>query len=121
MYISTNMYPFQRLGSAKAIVECIKSAGFTAYDFSAECMQELVCAEDYLERAKDLRAYADKIGIVCNQSHAPFPVIKEGDEEYNVDVHTKILRTIEMSTVFPSSVCQRLSLQKRWIRSKSLA
>ena len=105
MYISTNMYPFQRLGSAKAIVDCIKAGGFTAYDFSAECMSEIVDADDYLERAQRLRAYADEIGIVCNQAHAPFPVIKEGDEEYNQEVHKKILRTLEISGILGAKVC----------------
>lgn len=106
MHISTSIYPFYRLGGPKAILDCLKTAGFTAYDFTAtEHTQEYLLSDDYLEKAKDLRAYADKIGIACNQAHAPFPVIKEGDEEYNSLVRLKILRTLEVSGILGAKVC----------------
>ena len=39
---------------------------------------------DYVNIAKDLRKYADSLGIVCNQSHAPFPSSTGKEEEDKV-------------------------------------
>lgn len=110
-YISTNISPFERIGDRKTVIKILKEAGFTAYDFSMFCNQwevvynDFLSADDYIEKAKDLRAYADSIGIACNQSHAPFPTARVGDEEYNEKMFALICRAIEVSGILGVKVC----------------
>ena len=61
----------------KEAIKMIADAGFDAYDISlfelTRNEEYLFNSPDYVEIAKEMREYADSIGIVCNQSHAPFP------------------------------------------------
>ncbi len=75
-----------RLGEEKA-VEYVARAGFDAWDFSMfrmirtidwatrrfEVTDHPLCGSGYLAYARKLRMVGEDMGIVCNQSHAPFP------------------------------------------------
>ena len=110
-YISTNISPFEKVGTRKEVIKMLKEAGFTAYDFSMFCNQwgvvynDFLSSDDYLEKAKDLRAYADSIGMVCNQSHAPFSTAIIGDDDYNKKMFDLICRAIEVSGILGVKVC----------------
>ena len=74
MKLSMEIYTVaERFGDLRA-VELIKDAGFDAIDYSfyynKEC--EAVLGENYRKYAQDLKAHLDRIGIECNQAHAPF-------------------------------------------------
>ncbi len=76
MLISTEIGSIKEFGTNREILTMLKQAGFEAYDFSAMMRRSesyLFC-DDYLEQAKELRRFADELGLVCNQAHAPFPV-----------------------------------------------
>lgn len=113
-YISTNTSPFFKLGDIKTVIKTLKEAGFTAYDFSMFCdgewmsgNQPFLSADDYIEKAKELRAFADGIGIVCNQTHAPFPSGSKGEEyaDYNAKMLPLLHRAIEVSGILGAKVC----------------
>jgi sugar phosphate isomerase/epimerase len=98
---------FAKIGDCKKIVKLLKDAGFDAYDCTM-CTNPTAAAlkeDNYLEWAQDLRAYADSIGIECNQSHAPFPAAKCGDEEYNKAQFPKLVRALEVSGILGAKVC----------------
>lgn len=104
MYISTEINSYKKFGDIRAVLTLLKEAGFTAYDFSMfgkSWMQpnEFLEAEDYIEQAKALRAFADGIGIACNQSHAPFPTLVKGNEAYNEQTFPYLVRAIEVSGI----------------------
>ena len=107
MLVSTEIQSYRALRDDKAIIKMLKEAGFTAYDFSmcSDLGLELLLADDYLARAKDLRAYADSIGMPCNQTHAPFSSARKGNEEYNKAMYPKLLRAIEISGVLGAKIC----------------
>lgn len=91
----------------KEAVKIIAEAGFDAYDIS---LFELTRNEeyqfnrpDYVEIAKDLRAYADSLGIVCNQSHAPFPS-SVGKEEEDKVIFEKIVRAMEIASILGAKI-----------------
>mgnify|MGYP003291548451 CR=1 FL=1 len=69
----------------KEAVRINAEAGFDAYDISlfqlTRDKEYIFNRDDYVEVAKDLRAYADSLGIVCNQSHAPYPSSTGKEEE----------------------------------------
>ncbi len=70
---------------AKEAVRINAEAGFDAYDISLFQLTRdenyEFNAPDYVEKAKALREYADSLGIVCNQSHAPYPSSTGKEEE----------------------------------------
>ena len=86
MKISTEIYSAAiHIGEEKA-VEYIARAGFDAWDFSMFSMCEYdwsakkllenhhpLAGTDYLSYARNLKRIGLDHGIVCNQSHAPFP------------------------------------------------
>ncbi|MBQ7369374.1 MAG: sugar phosphate isomerase/epimerase [Clostridia bacterium] len=107
MLISTEIGTFQGLGSIEKTLDTLKEAGFTAYDFSMfdVYFESVANVDDYKEKAQAIRDYADSIGIVCNQSHAPFPTARKGDEAYNKAMLPKIRRAIEVSGILGAKVC----------------
>ena len=76
MLLSISTAPMSKRLSDKEAIRIIKEAGFDAYDMSLTKMffeKETVFNTDkYLDEAKALREYADSLGIVCNQAHAPY-------------------------------------------------
>lgn len=118
MYISTEINSFRAYGDDKQVVKLLKDAGFTAYDFSMFGKgwlqpNELLASDDYLEKAKELRAYADGIGLPCNQAHAPFPTCLDEDyaldrgidaTAYNAQSREQITRAIEVAGVLGAKI-----------------
>lgn len=90
----------ERIGEREAI-KVFKDAGFAAFDMSLFRMikkdNDYYTDEDYIERATELRRYIDEIGIVCNQSHAPFPS-SFGDER-DEWVFNQIVKSMEIASI----------------------
>lgn len=111
MHISTEINSFQKYGDNRAILRLLKEAGFTAYDFSmfygSNAEKEILNCDDYIERATAFRAFADELGLLCNQAHAPFPTATDDNfprfgmttEDYNRFAHEKITRAIEIAGI----------------------
>ncbi|MBR7098132.1 MAG: sugar phosphate isomerase/epimerase [Clostridia bacterium] len=80
MKTSTGISSIARLvGEAKA-VELVGKAGFDAWDFTLtkikykpENETHPLRSNEYLKFARELKKIGDAYGMVCNQSHAPFP------------------------------------------------
>ncbi len=111
MKISTEIGSASRIIGEEKAVEYIAKAGFDAWDFSMFSMfkydwrtKELLKSEhplagkDYLKFAKRLRQIGLDNGIVCNQSHAPFPTI--GKEVYGF-----LKRAIECTAEAGGEIC----------------
>ena len=87
MKISTEIASLARIVGMEKAVELCAKAGFDAWDFSMFTMCQIdwgtweplhnpneLNGPHYLEFAQKLRKIGEENGIVCNQSHAPFPV-----------------------------------------------
>lgn len=106
MYISTEISCMKEYGSNFEIIKLLKDSGFDAYDFSMfTTPNRMIYDEDYIEQAKDLRQYADEIGIVCNQTHGPFPSALKNNEEYNNQIIPYIIRALEVSAILGAKIC----------------
>lgn len=104
---TTNLFLAKNL-SYKDSVRILKEAGYDAYDMSLCCMYDdpencVFCKDDYLETAKELRRYADEVGIVCNQAHAPFEW-RMFDAEREKRLDEMVLRSIEIASVLGADV-----------------
>ena len=107
MYISTEIGSMKKYGNPKEIISLLKEVGFDAYDFSMDTYDTdnvFIYSDNYIEQAKDLRKYADEIGIVCNQAHAPFPTAKIDDIKYNEYILKMIKRSIEVASILGAKI-----------------
>ena len=82
-------------------IKIIADAGFDAVDFSMFCMNNgkecILNTDEYKEHILKVKEYAESLGLHFNQAHAPFPTIKEDDEEYNKENLPKVKRAIEIA------------------------
>lgn len=98
------------VGEEKA-VEYVAKAGFDAWDFSMGCLwrkdpvtnewrvpDHPLAGNDYLKFARQLKKIGLDNGIVCNQSHAPFPSV-------NPTAHSFLKRAIECTAEAGGEIC----------------
>ena len=104
----------QRVG-AKEAVRLFKEAGFDGYDFTFRKDRKVdpgLYDDDFIPFIKELREYADSIGIPCLQCHTLFPTLKPGgvnaDEVYEVQVkclEAASLLGCKIAIVHPGNNC----------------
>ncbi|MFR7828708.1 MAG: sugar phosphate isomerase/epimerase family protein, partial [Eubacterium sp.] len=98
------------VGEEKAI-EMIAKAGFDAWDFSMFNMKKrmnpfeglfkkkyALVTNDYLKFARRLKQIGEENGVVCNQSHAPFPSLHKNVRPY-------LQRAIECTAEAGGKIC----------------
>lgn len=64
----------------KEAIRLIKEHGFDGYDcslFSLMGEGQIFGGADYLEKAREIREYADSVGIPCLQAHSPDPPLRQ--------------------------------------------
>ena len=111
MKISTEIGSASKILGEEKAVEYIAKAGFDAWDFSmfAMCRYDYkerhiiktdhpLAGKDYLKFARKLRQIGLDNGIVCNQSHAPFPT-------YCPEIRAHYERAIECTAEAGGEIC----------------
>ena len=111
MKISTEIASSAALVGEEKAVQLVAEAGFDAWDFSMCCMcvydgrSKMVNESDHPLTSREYLAFARKLkrigldyGIVCNQSHAPFPSDAKGMFPY-------LQRTIECTAEAGGEIC----------------
>ncbi len=86
-----------RFGIEKAM-DIIKAAGFDCVDFGLTHTE--IFGENYKERAKEVRAYLDKTGLVCNQAHAPFGYrVNQNTMTLSDPIYSSIVKSMEIAKI----------------------
>lgn len=111
MKISTEIHSCTLLTGEEKAVEYTARAGFDAWDFSMFLMTKNIgggllefnpdsplAGSEYLKFARRLKQIGLDNGIVCNQSHAPFPTGKKENRKF-------ILRAIECTAEAGGKIC----------------
>ena len=111
MKTSTEINSAARLIGEQRAIEYIAQAGFDAWDFSMFRMANKdkinkvmldndhpLAGRDYVKFARQLKQVGLDNGIVCNQSHAPFPSDFPGMEQY-------LFRAIECTAEAGGQIC----------------
>lgn len=111
MKISTEICSAAKIVGMERAVELIGKAGFDAWDFSMFNMCKIDWAtmrpiinenplngKDYLKFARKLKQIGLDNGMVCNQSHAPFPVVVP-------EVRSYLKRAIECTAEAGGQIC----------------
>ncbi len=109
MKISTEIDSISKKVGEKRAIELIAKAGFDAWDFSMFAMPRYsmsarrlvftdhpLCTDNYASFVRELRKIGEDCGIVCNQSHAPFPSLL---------VYDYLKRAIECSAIAGAEIC----------------
>lgn len=102
MKISIETYIMRERHDDKTAIKMIKEAGFDCYDYSMYWVydeEKDMLNDDYKERATELRAYADKLGIECNQAHAPFDLRYSEGLDLSVKNYQRVVRSIEVASI----------------------
>ena len=103
---------FDMAGSEEKALYEIASVGFDAYDFSMtrnmakydsklkQCVpiNHPLAGPDYMTFVKKMRRIATENGLVCNQSHAPFPVKAAG-------IRSMLCRSLECTAELGGKIC----------------
>ncbi len=110
MKISTEIHSAARLIGEEKAVEYVARAGFDAWDFTMLDMCRFdrvsrtfgssdhpLAGPDYLAFARRLKRIGEDHGIVCNQSHAPFPNFPE--------IRSYLKRAIECTAEVGGKIC----------------
>ena len=84
----------KRFGQEKAF-EMLKNAGFDACDFSFYGNGIDLLNDDYMENARNTKAMLDKVGLLCNQAHAPFEIVEGESFDIYFPSYKIIVRSIE--------------------------
>ena len=111
MKISTEIQSAAKIIGEEKAVEMIAKAGFDAWDFSLFSMcsydwrtrsvrpsEHVLAGNKAIEFAKKLKQIGLDNGIVCNQSHAPFPTGCEG-------VRAKLQLAVECTAEAGGKIC----------------
>ena len=111
MKISTEIDSIAKKVGEKRAIELVAKAGFDAWDFSMFAMAKYdkltggvrhsdhpLHGDDYAAFAKELRRVGEDCGIVCNQSHAPFPCLGNEMMYY-------LKRAIECTAIAGGEIC----------------
>ena len=109
MILSTQSLIMQRAYGYEDGVRALKRIGFDAYDFTmfdmAEQPDDPMTRADFSETCRSLRKAADEAGILCNQTHAPFPSRKADDAAWNGVIFDYLARSVEITSLLGGNVC----------------
>lgn len=90
----------KRFGTKEAI-RIVAKAGFDAYDMTLCSVEKIeghpLTGPDFRAAAQEIRAYADSLGLVCNQTHAVYPTSR-GDER-DPEIFETAVRHLEISAI----------------------
>lgn len=107
--ISTNVWALLNEYKAKECIKMLFDAGFDTYDFTMVREGEtdnLFQEDDYIERAKEIRKYADELGMTCNQTHSVFPVIHPSVDDKTTNKRKEYTyRIIEITQILGAKHC----------------
>ena len=102
MILSTEFNYASILFGTESAIKIVADAGFQGLDYSMFDLtreDNPVNHSNYETRMKSFRNIAEDCGVCFNQTHAPFPSFKSGEEEYNTKTYPMLLRSIEATAI----------------------
>ena len=107
MLLSVSTSPINTRLSDRDAIRIIHEAGFDAYDMSLTKMMynkdDVFNGDNYIEEATALREYADGLGIVCNQAHAPYHS-SCGEPKRDAEIFNLIVRSMEIASILGAKI-----------------
>ena len=97
----------ERFGDKEA-VKIICESGFDGIDYSMFCMRDdddFLNTPSYKEHVKELKKIAESYSVTFEQSHAPFPPVRENDDEYSRKTIERVKRSLEIAGMLDAKIC----------------
>lgn len=94
--------------SDESAVKIICESGFDGIDYSMFRMSEdgdLLNTPSYKEHIKEIKKIAESYSVTFEQSHAPFPPVREDDDEYTRKTIEKVKRALEIAGMLDAKIC----------------
>ena len=108
MLLSTTTEAIQNKMPLEDTIKLIKEAGFDAFDIALvgplQDPENPFNQDNFREYTRNLKAYADELGIRCNQSHAPSCPSSTGDPEKDEYIFQQIVRSMEISSILGAKI-----------------
>lgn len=108
MLLSTQTGGLNEIFGEEEAIRMVGRAGFDCADYTAFLMVRTenhpALGSDYKQYAQKLLQAARESGITFNQSHAPYPSYREGDESYNEKIEDILKRSIEFASILGAKV-----------------
>ena len=110
MRISVETYSMRARFDDKTALEMIRAAGFDCFDYSMyrldcsmyhwiESQTEDMFGPNYREQAQELRRFADQLGLVCNQAHAPFEMVYGDAFSLSDEKYARVVKSLEIASI----------------------
>lgn len=101
MILSTTTFLPRAYWDDKTALEMLKKAGFGGFDYSMDATwdEKDMLGEDYKERAEALKIAADKIGIKCVQTHAPYSITFKNSFDTKDNEFLRLVRSLEVTSI----------------------
>jgi len=101
MKISTQTCVLANIFGDKKTIEMLADIGYDCIDYSmfGSKTESPLFGDGFEKYALELKHIADESGISFNQTHAPFPSYKAGNEEYNKKTLPMIIRSIIITSI----------------------
>ena len=104
--VSTNTCALLNYCSPFEALDLIKEAGFNTFDYSMDYINKFFTSDNYKRNALELKKYADKNNLICNQTHSLFPVWHKTFEQREVDKRIEYTkRILEISKILGATNC----------------
>ena len=73
--------------------------------------------DNYFDHLRDLKQLTDSYGVTFNQTHAPFGLYIEGDDDFNNWVKPLIIKSIEASGILGAEyvVIHPFAVSRTWV------
>lgn len=90
----------QKFGEEQAL-KIIKDAGFDGvdYSFNDDGKGKSIDLSNHIEKAREVKGYLDKYGLVCKQSHAPFAFSFEDELSIENENFSDMVKTFEFASI----------------------
>ncbi len=106
MLLSTTIEALDKKIGQEAAIKLLAETGFDAYDMSFMYFNgdfDFELDDAFMSRMRGLRKFADSLGIVCNQAHAPFHT-SYGDEVKDKKRYGQIVKSIEAASILGAKI-----------------
>lgn len=104
MKLSINAENAAAMFGLEKALELFAQAGFDCYDTPFFSNETEFYSKEYKEYCRSLKQKADKLGIRCNQAHAPFASVKWGDDDFNKKRFGEIVRSMECASLLGAEI-----------------
>ncbi|MBQ3235551.1 MAG: sugar phosphate isomerase/epimerase [Clostridia bacterium] len=101
MKVTIENFPFRQRFGEELGLKAIKDAGFDGvdYSFNDDGKGNPIDLSNHIEKAKQVKGYLDKYGLICKQAHAPFCLSASDELSLDNKNFSDMVKTFEFASI----------------------